>query len=384
MDHLLARPDDISMHLNRQRLMMSHKYAAPVHGSLHLPGDTDHMDSNGLVDPGRSLSMGVMPLGLQLQMNSGMLQPMSTQLHIPHHAALHPLHLHPSMMVVGSHHIVDHNGQPLEAVIEVSQQMDPMAAAAAVHGVHGMHGMHGVHGVVTSGSHHVHPLPVDQDDGDSDDMNRKKQKSLKNGCKPPFNCNHCSRSYNKKYHLTRHERCHNNVKPYTCPHCPKAFVESGDLKKHIRVHTHDRPYKCVACPATFTQSSSLRVHERVHKGVRYTCDQCNHQFTRNYFLQQHKRRHMNGGNMLDKDPGLVCSHDTVSLSHSMIVPPNTNPSDNDPSVQASQGLHNVDRVELAAAAAVAGVGAVPIVPSVPVPGPVSVSVPAVSAPTFND
>ncbi len=54
------------------------------------------------------------------------------------------------------------------------------------------------------------------------------------------------------------------------------------------------------------------------------------------------------------------------------------------SFHSTQGMHNVDRVELAAAAAVAGVGAVPIVPSVPVPVPVSVPVPAVPAPTFSD
>lgn len=309
-----------------------------------LPPEHDMVDVDG-----RSLSsIGVMPMSLQLHsMPPGLLQSMGPQLHpiTPQMASLHQLHSmtslhHPSMVVVGphGHHLVDHTGQIEAAVMEVPQPIDAMVVAAGA-------GMY-------------------------DDSERKKNKSaLKNGLRPPFSCAHCGRTYNKKYHLTRHERCHNNVKPYTCPHCPKAFVESGDLKKHIRVHTHDRPYKCNACPATFTQSSSLRVHERVHKGVRYTCDQCHHQFTRNYFLQQHKRRHATGG--LDKD--VVCSHDTVTLAHGVVgmsQPVGPHASDAEAAavvVQAVQVLQNVERVELAAAAAVAGVGTVPLVPSVPPP-----------------
>lgn len=342
MDHLI-RPEDMAIHLGRQRLLMQSKYP------FQLPSEADHMDA-GLVDPSRSLSSMVMPMGFQLHsMSASMLQPMGPQLHpiTPQMASLQQIHsmtsLQPPLVVVGphgGHHLVDHTGQLEAAVMEVPQTIDSLGGGAGVH-----------------------------DPCDLDDPERKKAKAMKGGCKPPFSCQHCGRSYNKKYHLTRHERCHNNVKPYTCPSCPKAFVESGDLKKHIRVHTHDRPYKCASCPATFTQSSSLRVHERVHKGVRYTCDQCHHQFTRNYFLQQHKRRHVGGG--LDKD---VCSHDTVTLAHGVVGLPShpVGPHASDAEaaavvVQAVQVLQNVERVELAAAAAVAGVGVVPLVPSVPAP-----------------
>lgn len=363
MDVPLPRAEEMPMQLSRppRLLMQPAKFPIP-------PPETDHMmaaGDGGMVDPSRQLS--VMPLGLQLhQITPSMLQPLGPpQLHtLTQQMHLHPMNaisfptqtsmgVHHSMVVVGpsGHTLVDHSsaGAMEASGLEASQALESIVAAAAAAAAAASVSM------ASSASGY-----------DESELARKKQKAIKGSCKPPFTCSHCGKVYNKKYHLTRHERCHNNIKPYTCPHCPKAFVESGDLKKHVRVHTHDRPYKCVSCPATFTQSSSLRVHERVHRGVRYTCDQCHHQFTRNYFLQQHKRRHVAG---LDKDPHMCPpGHDPVSLSHVGVSVPHAHHhvvghgSDADAAavvVQAVQVLQSVERVELAAAVGM------PMVPSVP-------------------
>jgi hypothetical protein len=109
---------------------------------FQLP-EADHMVDPSMVDPSRSLSSMVMPMGLQLHsMPASMLQPIGPQLHpiTPQMASLHQLHSmtslhHPSMLVVGphgSHHLVDHNGQ-MEAVMEVPQSIDSMVVNGGVH-----------------------------------------------------------------------------------------------------------------------------------------------------------------------------------------------------------------------------------------------------------
>ncbi|XP_076446007.1 uncharacterized protein LOC143283673 [Babylonia areolata] len=100
-----------------------------------------------------------------------------------------------------------------------------------------------------------------------------------------FRCQVCDKRFRIQRLLTRHMKCHSEVKRFLCSICRKGFNDTFDLKRHTRTHTGVKPFKC-QCGKAFTQRCSLESHERkVHGHVLpfaykerrtklYVCEDC--------------------------------------------------------------------------------------------------------------
>ncbi|KAI8058699.1 uncharacterized protein B0P05DRAFT_446009, partial [Gilbertella persicaria] len=49
-----------------------------------------------------------------------------------------------------------------------------------------------------------------------------------------YSCKYCSRSFARRYDVTRHSRIHTGAKPYICPCCSKGFARSDARIRHFR------------------------------------------------------------------------------------------------------------------------------------------------------
>lgn len=77
-----------------------------------------------------------------------------------------------------------------------------------------------------------------------------------------WTCPTCSKEFQRKGDLTRHQHLHTGYKPHVCESCGKAFAQFTGLKTHRNVHTRERPYSCNICSATFSDPSSCARHRR--------------------------------------------------------------------------------------------------------------------------
>ncbi|KAK8776419.1 hypothetical protein V5799_030241 [Amblyomma americanum] len=108
----------------------------------------------------------------------------------------------------------------------------------------------------------------------------------------PFKCHLCPATFSQKGDLKRHLYRHAGYKRFPCPFCPKQFVVKADMETHRRTHTGERPFACDRCPASFSARDNLRKHINSHTGVRpHACDKCPRSFTRLADLKRHGRRH---------------------------------------------------------------------------------------------
>jgi len=77
-----------------------------------------------------------------------------------------------------------------------------------------------------------------------------------------YYCPYCSRSYDKKYQLTKHLKRHERPCPCTYEGCPDSFSENKDLKRHIdEIHLRKRDYSCDGCMRSFSRADNLRRHQ---------------------------------------------------------------------------------------------------------------------------
>ena len=60
-------------------------------------------------------------------------------------------------------------------------------------------------------------------------------------------------------------RSHRNKKLYNCPYCTYTTEWSTSMKKHVVTHTGVRAFACTHCTATYTRKDHLTRHELVHK-----------------------------------------------------------------------------------------------------------------------
>ena len=80
---------------------------------------------------------------------------------------------------------------------------------------------------------------------------------------------------------------HEGVK-YVCDQCDHQFTLQSSLSIHIQSIHEGVKYACDQCDHQFTQQAHLRTHiQSKHEGIRYACDQCDYQATQQGNLRKH-------------------------------------------------------------------------------------------------
>ena len=133
---------------------------------------------------------------------------------------------------------------------------------------------------------------------------KKQEQNLENICeskelvdvpknKTKFKCSYCSKVFNQKSNVVRHERIHTGEKPYKCEICKKCFTRSYSLKFHEQIHSGgEKIYNCSSCAKYFNKKSSLKEHELIHTGERpYKCKTCEKCFTKLSSMKDHEKIH---------------------------------------------------------------------------------------------
>jgi len=69
-----------------------------------------------------------------------------------------------------------------------------------------------------------------------------------------FRCSVCGKTFPQQRMLSRHVKCHSDIKRYLCTLCGKGFNDTFDLKRHTRTHTGRLRYITLSsfqCPAVY-------------------------------------------------------------------------------------------------------------------------------------
>jgi KRAB domain-containing zinc finger protein len=110
-----------------------------------------------------------------------------------------------------------------------------------------------------------------------------------------FTCEHCGKSFPKKYQMKIHiQSVHEKKKPYPCSDCDKMYPTESTLKVHINAkHTKEIKYQCPHC-SYFTYLKGvipkhiLEVHERAKP---HKCKSCNAEYFYKRGLANHFATH---------------------------------------------------------------------------------------------
>eukprot|EP00055_Hartaetosiga_balthica_P006919 m.22960 g.22960 ORF g.22960 m.22960 type:complete len:658 (+) comp5501_c0_seq1:234-2207(+) len=89
-----------------------------------------------------------------------------------------------------------------------------------------------------------------------------------------YNCPHCTKTYARREHLSRHLRSHKSSSFwYTCSKCSKKFYRRDHLNYHLMSHNVCPRYICgqVGCPKMFEDKKDLVDHQSrcLHFGISY-------------------------------------------------------------------------------------------------------------------
>jgi len=131
-------------------------------------------------------------------------------------------------------------------------------------------------------------------DTESEQKTEDKLTSLKPplATKPKYQCQHCSKLFQKHYNLSQHIRIHTG-ETLDCSKCNRKFKDKSSLNKHISdVHEQKKPYFCVKCDKTFKRKTHLMEHKVVHSAdYKFSCDICGKKFGYKNAMQRHKLIH---------------------------------------------------------------------------------------------
>ena len=80
-----------------------------------------------------------------------------------------------------------------------------------------------------------------------------------------FQCQYCSKLFNRKTLLENHIRRHFDYRPFKCTQCDKAFKTKQYLTGHINgVHKNDKQFVCDKCDARFSWRTTWKRHVQSH------------------------------------------------------------------------------------------------------------------------
>ncbi|XP_049438555.1 uncharacterized protein si:dkeyp-69b9.6 [Epinephelus fuscoguttatus] len=117
----------------------------------------------------------------------------------------------------------------------------------------------------TSNSSTTGPNPIHiktQSDPSLPHSTQETPQSSTNSCPSPdkiFHCPDCGKGFKKKGHLLQHGVLHSSARPYGCSTCSRAFNRRESLTRHEKIH-EEKPFRCPACGRAFRESTSLLNH----------------------------------------------------------------------------------------------------------------------------
>ncbi|XP_071447408.1 zinc finger protein 320-like [Hetaerina americana] len=115
---------------------------------------------------------------------------------------------------------------------------------------------------------------------------------LRHRVKEEYKCDNCLKVFSGKRGLNRHILAHTCEKKHICILCSMVFTRKASLNRHMVVHSDKRPEKCNVCSKTFNRKAYLASHMLVHTGEKpHKCKHCPKEFALKQTLNGHMRLH---------------------------------------------------------------------------------------------
>lgn len=90
-----------------------------------------------------------------------------------------------------------------------------------------------------------------------------------------YYCQHCTKTFSKKFNWKSHLDSHSNGRQYRCPSCSKICARYSDLVRHLKLHDPSSSVTCGGslsngqrwgCGTTFARADILRKHHESKRG----------------------------------------------------------------------------------------------------------------------
>lgn len=146
------------------------------------------------------------------------------------------------------------------------------------------------------------------DEEEKSETTPKKNKKVKKTSVPPTpslsdydsskTCKICSKTFTKRFSLTRHLRLHNNVNGFKCSRCDLSYLHRTELKRHETTHKKTYDYTCRDCGKRFVNKENFKKHRLDHVTTttidqEFSCQFCEKTFKSEKLQKYHETLHNN-------------------------------------------------------------------------------------------
>ena len=102
-----------------------------------------------------------------------------------------------------------------------------------------------------------------------------------------YECEPCQKTFSRRGLDHHKQSVHQGVK-YACDQCEHQYKQQAHLTQHIQSKHEGVKYACDQCDYQFARQSNLTVHiQSKHEGIKHACDQCDYQATQKRNLNRH-------------------------------------------------------------------------------------------------